>query len=66
MIINLLALIGLATITINTIEFTLGLLESRSKIRGPRSMATRLTPHEYSLKFQRSEWERRRRDRQGV
>lgn len=66
MIINLLALIGLATITINTIEFVLGLLESRSKTRAPRPMATRLTDHEYSLKFQRAEWERKRRLRQGV
>ena len=66
MIINLLAAIGLATITINTIEFILGLLESRSKTRAPRPMATRLTDHEYSLKWQRHEWERRRRARQGV
>ena len=41
-------------------------LEPRSKIRGPRSMARKLTPHEYSLKWQRAEWERRRRERRGV
>ena len=36
------------------------------KVRGARPMARKLTPHEYSLKWQRAEWERRRRDRQGV
>ena len=41
-------------------------LESRSTIRGPRSMARKLTPHEYSLKWQRAEWERRRRKRRAV
>lgn len=41
-------------------------LESRSTIRGPRSMARKLTPHEYSLKWQRAEWERRRRERKAV
>ena len=38
----------------------------RSTVRRPRSMARKLTPHEYSLKWQRAEWERRRRARQGV
>ena len=41
-------------------------LESRLVKRGPRPMARRLTAHEYSLKWQRAEWERRRRARQGV
>lgn len=41
-------------------------LESRSVHRGPRSMARKLTPHERALKWQRAEWERRRRARQGV
>ena len=41
-------------------------LEPRSTVRRPRSMARKLTAHEYSLKWQRAEWERRRRARQGV
>ena len=44
----------------------INLLKSRSKVRGPRPMATKLTPHEYSLKWQRAEWERRRADRKAV
>ena len=44
----------------------INLLNSRSKVRGPRPMATKLTPHEYSLKWQRAEWERRRRERKAV
>ena len=37
-------------------------LESRPKPRG----ATRLTQHAWSMKWQRAEWERKRRARQGV
>ena len=40
--------------------------DSRSTVRAPRPMARKLTPHEYSLKWQRAEWERRRRARRGV
>lgn len=40
--------------------------DSRSTVRRSRPMARKLTPHEYSLKWQRREWERRRRARQGV
>lgn len=39
--------------------------DSRSTVRRPRSMARKLTPHEYSLKWKRAEWERRRRERTG-
>ena len=35
---------------------------SRFKVRG----ATRLSPHARALRWERAEWERRRRDRQGV
>lgn len=41
-------------------------LESRLVKRGPRPMARRLTDHEWAMKWQRREWERRRRARQGV
>lgn len=41
-------------------------LEPRSVHRGPRSMARKLTPHERALKWQRAEWERRRRARRGL
>lgn len=44
----------------------INLLKSRSKVRGSRPMATKLTPHEYSLKWQRAEWERRRRERKAL
>ena len=40
--------------------------DARIKARRSRPMARKLTAHEYSLKWQRAEWERRRRARQGV
>ena len=36
--------------------------DSRPTVRG----ATRLTPHAWALKWQRAEWERRKRERQAL
>ena len=38
------------------------ILDPRPRVRGAR----RLTEHEWAMKWQRAEWERRRRARRGV